>query len=39
VKSDVVVQQGDDAKALARRMAIEVLGLDDTGDSAQAQMR
>ena len=39
VKSDVVVQKGDDAKALARRMAMEVLGLDDTGVSAQAQVR
>ena len=38
VKSDVVVQKGDDAKALARRMAMEVLGLDDTGISAQAQV-
>jgi C-terminal processing protease CtpA/Prc len=36
VKSDVVVGKGDDAKALARRMAMEVLGLDDTGVSAQA---
>lgn len=36
VKSDVVVEKGDDAKALARQMAMEVLGLDGTGISAQA---
>lgn len=38
VKSDVVVEKGDDAKALARGMAMEVLGLDNIGVSAQAQV-
>jgi hypothetical protein len=35
VKSDVVVEKGDDAKALARRMAMEALGLHDIGVSAR----
>jgi hypothetical protein len=38
VKSDVVVGKGDDAKALARSMAMTVLGLDDKRVSAQAQV-
>jgi hypothetical protein len=38
VKSDVVVEKGNDARALVRWMAMEVLGFDDTGVSAQAQV-